>query len=223
LPAPPRLEESAVLRNQQNIRDACDFAVDDGGTMPWPPLQGDPRPLSAFLARIGEVRDGATVYVKTDMLDGFFALAFPRVAARIVLVTAGEDWSSPGAHARHLDDPRIIRWFGQNCDLEAPHVRFEPIPIGFTDSHRPHGNQAALLRVHRAMRPVTDRPLIGRTILNLARASCRGHHDGDVHATDTRLPGRAIPCRLLHPGSPLRRSCETMTLFTVGEPPPRAD
>lgn len=173
--------------------------MDDGGTVPWPPLQGDPRPLSAFLARIGEVRDGATVYVKTDMLDAFFALAWPRIEARIVLVTAGEDWSSPAAHARWLDDPRIIRWFGQNCDLEAPHPKYEPMPIGFGDPHLPHGDQAALLRVHRAMRPVTDKPLLARATFHLTHSHPERRA---AHLAVRDLPGvvlaeRRVPPELL--------------------------
>jgi len=76
-----------------------------------------------------------------------------------VLVTAEGDWAAPARHRHRLADPRIIRWFGQNCDLEVPHRKFETIPLGFAEPHWPHGNQAAMMRVHRRMPIVLEKPV----------------------------------------------------------------
>ena len=149
------LDQSVVLKNQQNLFEACDFLIHDGiGGVP-----PDPRLLDAFLNEIDAVHDRAVIYVKSSLIKGFFEIAFPRLSTSFVLVTAGEDWATPGPYCCHLNDQRIIRWFGQNCDLRARHPKFEAIPLGFADSHWAHGDQAAMMRVHRRMPPVLDKPL----------------------------------------------------------------
>jgi hypothetical protein len=152
-------DETVVLKNQQNLFEACDFLVHDGTGGVAQELQRNPRRLEAFLREIDDVRDNAVIFVKSSMMQDFFETAFPRLSARIVLVTAGEDCSTPGPYYRYLDDQRIIRWFGYNCDLVTPHPKFEIIPLGFADPHWPYGDQAAMLRVHRRMPPVADKPL----------------------------------------------------------------
>lgn len=152
-------DETVVLKNQQNLFGVCDFLVHDGTGGVAQELQQNPRRLEAFLREIDTVHDDAVIFVKSSMMQGFFETAFPRLNARFVLVTAGEDCSTPGPYYRYLDDQRIIRWFGYNCDLVAPHPKFEIIPLGFADPHWPHGDQAAMLRVHRRMPPVADKPL----------------------------------------------------------------
>jgi len=169
------LDETAVLATCQNLREACDFVIHDG-TDEGPEMQRNPRPLYAFLTELDAVRDGAVIYVKSDMMDDFFGAAFPRLSARFVLVTAGDAWSTPGSHHRRLDDPRIIRWFGKNCDLPAPHPKFEPIPICFADPYHPHGDQAAMLRVHRRMPPAADKPLKAYASFHLNLTHSERHH-----------------------------------------------
>jgi hypothetical protein len=151
----PCLDEGAVLKTLENLRDACDFVVQVGGMVPG----RAPRPLEAFLGQLASVRDRAVVFVRTDLLDRFFAEAFPRIDARIVLVTAGSAGPTPGPHRDRLGDPRISHWFGQNPDLPAPHPNFSALPIGFMDAYWPQGDQAALLRAHRAMPAVSEKPL----------------------------------------------------------------
>ncbi|HEX5454567.1 MAG TPA: hypothetical protein VFX06_12305 [Stellaceae bacterium] len=153
-----RLDASTILHNYGDLRDSCDFIVDDGQGVP-PHIARQPRPIDAFIQEIDRVRDGAVVCVRTNLVDGFFATAFPRLRASIVLVTIGSDWSTPGRHARHLYDARVLRWFGQNCDLSVPHPKFEPLPLGFAEPHWPHGDQSILLRIHPRMPAVEDKPL----------------------------------------------------------------
>src|SRR4051794_41939517 len=93
IPTLPCLDEGAVLKTLENLRDACDFVIQVGGMVPGRP----PRPLEAFLPQASSVRDGAVVFVRTDLLDRFFAEAFPRIVARIVLVTAGGGGPPPPA------------------------------------------------------------------------------------------------------------------------------
>ncbi len=152
------LDDGAILHNYGELRARCDFVVDDGFGVPAH-VARDPRSVDAFVSELDRVRDGAVVCVKTNMVDDFFVTAFPLLRARIVLVTIGSDWSTPGPYANCLADPRILRWFGQNCDLPAAHPKFEQIPLGFAEPHWPHGDQAALLRVHRRMPAVTEKPL----------------------------------------------------------------
>ena len=152
------LAANAALHHYGQIYATCDFVIDDGAGVP-PHVDRPLRPLSAFVASLDRVLDGAIVGIKTNMIDEFFAAAFPRLRSRIVLVAIGSDWPTPGRHSRWLDDCRMIRWFGQNCDLAAPHPKFEPIPLGFAEPHWPHGDQEALLRVHRRIPPAAEKPL----------------------------------------------------------------
>jgi hypothetical protein len=153
------LDESLSLKNQQNLFEACDFLIHDGAGGVSQELQNNPRLLDAFMNEIDAVHDGAVIFVNSPMMASFFDVAFPRLNRRFVLVTAGTDCAAPGAYGRHLDNQRIIRWFGCNCDLRAPYPKFEPIPLGFADSHWPHGDQAAMMCVHRRMLPGADESL----------------------------------------------------------------
>lgn len=155
------LPDDTVLLNPGSLWAISDFVMHDGRDAP-PEFRFNPPTVSRFLARINTVQDGAVVCLKGNLRDPFFAIAFPRLRARIVLLTVEGDWSAPGPHLRHLDDERIIRWFGQNCDLTAPHPKFIPMPIGVAASHWPHGNQAALLHAGRMMPPISQRPPVAQ-------------------------------------------------------------
>jgi len=145
-----RLPADAVLLNPASLWAISDFVVHDGRDAP-PEFRFNPPTVSRLLARIETVRDGDIVCVKSNLCRAFFAIAFPRLRARIVLLTVEGDWGTPGPHLPQLEDDRIIRWFGQNCDLMGPHPKFAPMPLGIAAPHWPHGDQRALLRVHRDM------------------------------------------------------------------------
>lgn len=153
------LDASALLKNRQDFRAPWDFAVDTPTRSLDPAMRIVPGSVEALLGRLGELRDGAVVYVKSNMLAGFFAAAFPLIRVRFVLVSAGSDWAAPGVHRHALDNPKLIRWFGENCDLSEPHWKFETMPIGFANRGQAHGDQAALLRLHVRMPPVAEKPL----------------------------------------------------------------
>jgi hypothetical protein len=161
------LDSSSVLKNRANLRQACEFVIDRALRRTDPAMAIIPGTVDAFIERIGEVRDGAIVYVRSTLLAPFFDRAFALIRKRFVLVTGGSDWASPAIHRHTLDNPKIIRWFGENCDLTLPHPKFEPIPLGVADVHSPHGNQAVLMRLHSRMPPVVDKPLVAHSSFHL--------------------------------------------------------
>ncbi|MBS0640933.1 MAG: hypothetical protein JSS43_13730 [Proteobacteria bacterium] len=150
--------DDVVLLNPATLWAIADFVIHDGRDAPLE-FRINPPTIARFLARIASVPDGAVVCLKANLRDAFFTTAFPRLRARIVLLTVEGDWSAPGPHLRHLDDERLICWFGQNCDLMMPHPKFVPLPIGVAAPHWPHGNQAALLHARSSMPPIAERPL----------------------------------------------------------------
>lgn len=94
------------------------------------------------------IGSGDTIFVKTDLVPFFFTNVFPRIKYPIILITHNSDHSTPGPFACTLDDPNLIHWFGQNCDLREPHPKFTTIPIGIANFRRrdtgefvPHSNQ----------------------------------------------------------------------------------
>lgn len=121
------LPDTAILKNHGNLRALCDLVIDKTA-------QDEAATAVPLDDRLASCRDGAIIHVRARLLDQLFAEIFPRIAGRIVLVTAGNA-SAPGAHRFWLDDPRILRWFGENCDLAAPHAKFEPVPLVLPDQH----------------------------------------------------------------------------------------
>jgi hypothetical protein len=154
------LPDTAILKNHSNLRALCDLVIDKTrqAEATAPRWELAPAAFGTLDDRLASCRDGAIIHVRSGDLAPFFAEIFPRIAARVVLVTAG-DAPAPGGHRRWLDDPRILRWFGQNCDLAAPHSKFELLPLVLPDPHQPNGDQTALLRVHRRMPSVAEKPL----------------------------------------------------------------
>jgi hypothetical protein len=158
---PESLPDTAILKNHSQLRALCDLVIVEttdavAAALRWGPAPATFAPLDD---RLADCQDGAIVYVRSGLLDRFFAEIFPRIAVRVVLVTGWSDAPTPGVHRRWLDDPRILRWFGENCDLDAPHPKFEPLPLGLPDPRWPNGDQAALLRVHRRMPDVAEKKL----------------------------------------------------------------
>ena len=85
-----------------------------------------------------EVQEKSTIFVDVYSLPYFFSRVFPYIKNSFFLITHNGDGSAPGEFAKYLNDPRIIVWCGQNCDLNHP--KLIPIPIGIANPHWPHGN-----------------------------------------------------------------------------------
>ena len=47
-----------------------------------------------------------------------------------ILVTGQSDYPVPSAYTSILNNPNLVRWFGQNNDMLPVHPKFTPIPIG---------------------------------------------------------------------------------------------
>lgn len=91
------------------------------------------------------IKPKSTIFLKTDYLNYFFTQLFPRIKVPIILISHNSDYPAPGAYYRYLDDPKILAWFGQNCD--RLHPKFHPIPIGIANPKWPHGNKAIFDKV----------------------------------------------------------------------------
>lgn len=78
------------------------------------------------------------IYIETHGLAFFFEHIFPQIKSPIILITHNSDHPAPGKFVHYLNDERIIRWYGQNCDVIHP--KFFPIPIGIANAKWVHGN-----------------------------------------------------------------------------------
>jgi hypothetical protein len=148
------------FKNHSNIRIGCDLVLADGGTWPAPGVDYGCWSVDAAVERAPRLAPGSAVYVKSDFMGAFFEAVFPLITVPIVLVTAGEVTPTPGRYRARLDDPKIARWFGQNCDLESTHPKYRLLPLGLTDPYIPHGDQKTLLRIRARMPPVAAKPLL---------------------------------------------------------------
>ena len=157
------LPSGAALKNRATLPESCEFAIECalGEEYLGPSL------VDAFIERLGEMRPGAAVFVRSTLLAPFFDRAFHLIRQPFVLVTGGCDAPSPGAHRDALEDPRLLRWFGEDSDLPSPHAKFEPMPLGIADPNLPMGNQEVMLKLHARMPAVEDKPLLASSSFHL--------------------------------------------------------
>jgi hypothetical protein len=88
---------------------------------------------SQRLPNPADVGPGSIFFVQACFLDFFFLKILPTLLHPIILITHYSDDPAPGNFAAFLDDPKLIRWFGQNCDIKPLHPKFTPIPIGLAN------------------------------------------------------------------------------------------
>jgi hypothetical protein len=89
------------------------------------------------------VKRGDIIFVKTELLEEFFAHYHPRIRNPYILITHNSDAPTPGPFRHYLDDPKIIAWFGQNVKGRV-HPKLTPIPIGFENRCWLNGDPAVL-------------------------------------------------------------------------------
>lgn len=89
-----------------------------------------------------KVVPGDCIFVKTDMLDGFFATKHPYIESPYVIVSHNADHPAPGPGLIYLDDPKIVAWFAQNAEIVHP--KLHPIPIGIANIMWYHGSVSIL-------------------------------------------------------------------------------
>lgn len=207
---PPGLPEHFL--HSEAVREACDFVLDFGSN-----VRNAERPLvppARLAGAMNGLQRGATVHVKTDLLDAFVERLLPAVREPIVLVTGDSDLAAVSKHRALLDHPRIAHWFAQNCDLAGRHSRLTRLPIGLdnpvytklekrlgfaltmalgrtpfdpTISANDMGDQAELQRARATLRPPAARAV---------RVLCTFHQNQKLVAADiSGLPDRAQAVR----------------------------
>ncbi|CAI4221238.1 unnamed protein product, partial [Auanema sp. JU1783] len=91
-----------------------------------------------------KIENGSIIFIEPSLL---WAVREFQLRNRnfYILITHDNDLSVPGNFRHYLDDPYLIRWFGQNTDYRHP--KLEGLPIGIANAHWVHGNQERLLRI----------------------------------------------------------------------------
>lgn len=166
-----------------HFRSFCDYIIDE-----------------SFLASEQTIKSGK-VFVKIDLLQFFFDELFPKFKAKnckIILVTHNGDLPAPNNFRRYLDDPDLIHWFGQNCNVK-PHPKFTCIPIGFANwqldvnapTFKPHSNQITL---QEAIDAVKEKDTNFRKIYPKVYANFQHRMDSHGHRKDALTELADNPC-----------------------------
>ncbi len=194
--------------HSEGLREACDFVVDFGTN-----VRSAHRPAvppARLVPALAELGPGATVHVKTDLLDDFVTHLLPALRHPVVLVTGDSDAGGVARHRALLDDPRVAHWFAQNCDIPERHPRLTRMPIGLDNPvytklekrlgfaltmalgrtpldasvrRNDMGDQAVLQRVRAGLPAPAERPV---------QALCTFHQNQKLVAPDLQeLPDRA--------------------------------
>lgn len=85
------------------------------------------------------VASGSIAFVAAPRLRQFAAEVLPRINNRFVLITHQGDTNVDSSFIDIAENPKVLRWFAQNCLLEHPKV--VPLPIGLENRWR-HNNGA---------------------------------------------------------------------------------
>jgi len=87
-----------------------------------------------------------------EAMSEFFTFTLPKLTASIKLMSVQSDHPTPPARFRkHLDDSRIIGWYGWNL-ADPPHRKLQPVPIGLSLNR--HWNPLKEALLHLKNRPV---------------------------------------------------------------------
>jgi hypothetical protein len=76
-----------------------------------------------------KIRKGEIVFVQATRLLEFARSALPQVRQPFVLVTHNGDMNIDGSCRWLAEEPKILRWFGQNAILRHPKLRALPIGL----------------------------------------------------------------------------------------------
>lgn len=82
------------------------------------------------------------IFVKIDFVPRFF---LTRQQKPYVLYTHNGDLPVDDSHLKYLDDPNLIKWYGQN--INTVHPKLDSIPIGIANEQWEHGNESIILDV----------------------------------------------------------------------------
>lgn len=85
------------------------------------------------------------IFLKTDWMEDFKQKVLPQIDYNFKLITHNGDWPVTSNNIDLLEDPRLIKWYGMNCQIKHP--KLQPIPIGIANEQLPHGNKDELLEI----------------------------------------------------------------------------
>jgi hypothetical protein len=116
------------LVHSEGLREGADVVIDFGSNVRCPGRMQIPvGELKKIASEIGE---GDIVHVKSDLFPEFVQHLLPNIASPIILVTGDSDYGPVKRFVHLLDDPKILHWFAQNCDVPFRHAKLTRIPIG---------------------------------------------------------------------------------------------
>lgn len=93
------------------------------------------------------------IFLKTDWIQPFKQKILPLIDYSFKLITHNADTPAPSNNFDLLDDARLLKWYGMNCN--ATHPKLQPIPIGIANEKWPHGNKDVLLEIVNSNIPKT--------------------------------------------------------------------
>lgn len=85
------------------------------------------------------------IFLKTDWIELFKAKILPKIDYKFKLITHNADRPAPSGNIDLLEDPRLIMWYGMNCQII--HSKLLSIPIGIANEKWPHGNKEELMEI----------------------------------------------------------------------------
>jgi len=85
------------------------------------------------------------IFLKTDWIELFKQKVLSQIGYQFKLITHNADRPCPSGNLDLLEDKRLIKWYGMNCQIQ--HSKLQPVPIGIANEKWPHGNKDILLEV----------------------------------------------------------------------------
>jgi hypothetical protein len=95
-----------------------------------------------------------TIFLKTDWIELFKEKVLPQINYQFKLITHNADRPCPSGNLDLLEDTRLIRWYGMNCQIQHP--KLQTIPIGIANEKWSHGDKQILLEIANADIPKTN-------------------------------------------------------------------
>jgi len=86
-----------------------------------------------------------SIFIRTDWIELFKQKVLPQINYNFKLITHNGDRPCPSGNIDLLEDTRLIKWYGMNCEIQHPKI--QPIPIGIANEMWPHGNKEILLEI----------------------------------------------------------------------------
>lgn len=94
------------------------------------------------------------IFLKTDWIELFKQKVLPQIDYNFKLITHNADRPAPSGNIDLLEDSRLVKWYGMNCEIK--HLKLQPIPIGVANEKWAHGNKDILLEVVNTNIPKTN-------------------------------------------------------------------